>query len=127
MIMGLDPGAFVFYVGTVQEKVDRVVELMFAEVKTLKKSGIAESELQRTKNGLVGIRKIQLQTNAQLALQAGLDELYGLGCDNYIQYYDRINGTAAGDITRVAQTYFTDDDYVLVVLSPATEEGKKHK
>jgi len=123
LITGLDPGAFVFFVGTVPEKVDRVIELMLKEVRGLRERGIGQDELQRTKNGLVGIRKIQLQANGQLALQAGLDELYGLGYDDYLRYYDRINGTTEQDIIGTSKKYFTDDDYVIVVLSP--ERGGK--
>lgn len=122
IITGIDPGAFVFYIGTVPEKVDRVIELMLKEVRGLKQHGIAPDELQRTKNGLIGVRKIQLQTNDQLALQAGLDELYGLGCDDYLHYYDKINGTTDDDIMQTARNYFTDDDYVIVILGPAEKK-----
>ncbi|MFC2149756.1 M16 family metallopeptidase, partial [Candidatus Auribacterota bacterium] len=122
LIIGLDPGAFVFYVATIPEKVDRVVELILNEVKDLKKAGIGAEELGRIKNGLIGTRKIQLQTNAQLSLQSSIDELYGLGYDNYKEYYDRIGGVSDKKIVDVAKQYFTLDDYVIVVIEPESSE-----
>jgi zinc protease len=118
-LLGLDLGAFVFYVGTVPESVDAVVEQLFAEIKKIKSQGVDTEELERAKRGLIGTRKIQLQTNAQLAMQTGLDELYGLGWDDYKKYYQRIRVVSEEDIKRVARTYFTDQGCVLSIVKPS--------
>ena len=118
LILGIDPGAFVFYVGTIPEKVDKVISLMQKEIDLLKKDGVTNKELTRIKNGLIGSRKIQLQSNSQLALLSALDEIYGLGYDNYLTYYDKIQDVNEKNIKTSAQEYFVNDDYVIVVVEP---------
>ncbi|HRZ86359.1 MAG TPA: pitrilysin family protein [bacterium] len=124
IITGLDPGAFVLYVATAPGKADHVVELIAAEIARLKSGGVAQEELARAQSGLIGVRKLQLQTNSQLSLQSGLDELYKLGYDNYRNYYARVGAVTEGDIGRVVRTYFPDDDYVVTVLTPDTKKDK---
>lgn len=123
-ITGLDPGAFVFYVGTVPDSVDFVVAELFKEIGKIKTAGVDPVELERAKRGLIGGRKIHLQTNAQLAFQSGLDELYGLGWKEYQKYYDHIQSVTVEDVRRVANKYFADDRYVLCVVHPPAAAPK---
>ncbi len=117
-LLGVEPGAFVFYVGTVPESVDFVVVELQKEIAKIKKHGVTSEELERGKRGLIGGRKIQLQTNAQLSAVTGMDELYGLGWDDYKKYYERINAVTLEDIRRVANAYFDDKRCVLSIVQP---------
>ena len=117
-ITGVEPGAFVFYVGTVPDKVDFVVDALRKEIHKIKSTGVDPEELERAKRGLIGARKSQLQTNAQIGLQTGLDELYGLGWDDYKKYYQRVQTVTVEDIRRVANRYFDDDRQVLSIVQP---------
>ncbi len=117
-MVGLDTGAFVFYTGTVPQSVDFVVEELFKEIEKIRDGDVDPAELARAKNGLRGQRKMHLQTNAQLALQTGLDELYGLGWDDYTKYDARISAVTGQDIRRVARRFFDNRRYVLSVVTP---------
>ncbi len=117
-ITGVDPGAFVFYVGTVPESVDFVVAQLRKEIEKIKSQGVDLEELERAKRGLIGQRKTNLQTNGQLSLQTGLDELYGLGWDEYKKYYDKIAAVTVEDIRRAANKYFDDSRCVVSIVQP---------
>ncbi len=122
-ITGVDPGAFIFYVGTVPKSVPFTVEALFKEIERMKTQGVPAEELERAKRGLIGARKISLQTNSQLAFQCGLDDLYGLGWDDYKRYYDRVQAVTVEDIRRVANRYFDPKKYVLsIVQTPVSRE-----
>lgn len=124
--VGLDPGAFVFYAGTVPGKSEEVVSAIWEEVGRLKKEGVGEEELERNKNLLRARHQFELQANSGLAFKSALDELYGLGCADYKNYQSRIDKVSADDLRRVANKYFSDGNYVLVVIRPEGEEGKDH-
>lgn len=125
MITGFDTGAFLFLIGTVPEKADYVIKRVLQKIEEFKAGGVDDEELTRAKNGLIGARKILLQSSSHLALQASLDELYGLGYDNYKLYYDRINKNSKSDINKMAEKYFVTDDYVVVVVGPEDDTVSK--
>lgn len=117
-VLGLDPGMYVFYTGTVTEKYPDALKLLFDEIKRIKSETVAEEELERAKNELIGNKAIDLQTNRALALESALDELYGLGYNNCARYAEYIKSVTKEDILRVANKYFQDNNYALVILLP---------
>jgi zinc protease len=117
-LLGLDPGYFAFYVGTTPQKLDTCRDELFAELKKLQVEGLSAEELARAKNSLIGQQKVQRQDNGQLALAAGLDELYGLGYDFFQKLEAHYQAVTGDDIRRVATTYFGDRPRALVVVRP---------
>src|SRR5438874_8190071 len=77
--VGLAPGYFAFYVGTMPEKVDLVEKELLNEAELLRAEGLTEEELNRSKAKVIGQRKIARQDLGHLAVTTALDELYGLG------------------------------------------------
>ncbi len=120
-LLGLDPGYFALYVGTTAENVATCEKELFAELARLQTTGLTPEELDRAKNSLIGQQLVRLQDNGELALMAGLDELYGLGFDHYRQLDQRYRAVTNDDIKRIAATYFTDKPAAVVVIQP---EGK---
>ena len=123
-LLGLDPGYFAFYVGTTPEKVAQCETEIFAELEKLKTDGLSTENLERSKNGLIGQRKVRMQDNAELGMMVGLDELYGLGYDFFKTMDDKYRAVTAEDIERVANKYFADQPHAVVVVKPAAEETK---
>lgn len=120
-LLGLEPGYFALYVGTTPEKVAACEREFYAELEKLKTTGLSDEELARAKATVIGQRKVSLQDNAQVALMAGLDELYGLGY-NYFETMDaKFRGVTMDDIKRVAVKYLADRPHAIVVVRP---EGK---
>jgi len=105
--MGIDPGAYIFYLGTVPDKIDTARKAVLEEIRKICEIPVPEEELMRAKNTLVGNKKISWQKNSTQAFEIALDELYGLGHDNPNQYEGQVMSVTAEDITRVASKYLT--------------------
>lgn len=118
-ILGLDPGAFVFYAGTVPGKEDPVLEAFWQEVERAKKGEFSPEELQRVRNRLLGEFSFGRQTSGQRAFAAALDELYGIGYEDWRLYPERIKSLTAADLSRVARQYFTPESYAVAIVEPA--------
>lgn len=120
-VLGLDPGFFTFYAGTRPDKAQKVIDIILKEIELLKKEGITEEELERAQNGLIGRHKKNLESSSRFAFKVALDELYGLGAENYKEYAKRIRAVTRKDVTRVAEKYFNERAYSLVEVKPAFE------
>jgi zinc protease len=118
-LLGLDPGYFVFYVGTTPQKVAICEKELFAELGKLKTEGLSEDELMRAKNNVIGQRKVQMQDNADLSMMVGLDELYGLGYDFFQSMDQRYRAVTMAEIKRVAEKYFGGRPHAVVVVNPS--------
>ena len=121
-VLGLDPGMYIFYVGTVAEKIDLATTSMLDEINRIKTEEVTDEELTRAKKELIGNKAIDLQTNSAQASESALDELYGLGYDNYQYYTDRINAVTKQQIRDIATQFFRPDAYALVVVKPSGKQ-----
>lgn len=115
---GLDPGFFTFYAASRPEKADQVLKIILDEIELLKEKGIAPEELERAKNSLIGDREREIEKNSDFAFKVALDELYGLGWDDYKQYEKRVRAVTADDVMRAALKYFNGAAYALVEVKP---------
>ena len=117
-ILGLVPGAVVFYAGSIPEKIDEVREVMKREVERLKEEPISQQEIEKAKAHLIGKRRISLETNSSFAFDAGLNELYGLGCNFYRDYEAKITAIDGLMIKEAARKYFNMEDMSCVIINP---------
>jgi len=120
-LVGLDPGYFVFYVGTTPQNVGTCEKEILAELDKLKTNGLSDKELSRAKSSLLGQRRVQMQDNSQLSMMVGLDELYGLGYDFFKTAEDRYRAVTVDDVKRVARSYFDGKPHAMVVVEPAAK------
>jgi len=116
-LLGLEPGCFLFYAATSPEKLDEVQEVLLDEVLRMREQGLAAEELERAKNSLIGKELIRLQSAQNQASVSGLDELLGLGWDNYQKTQENIAAVQNDDISRIASTYMQDASRVVVRLT----------
>jgi zinc protease len=115
-VPAIDPGYFVLYVSTTSENIERAKKELFDQVKLLNKKGLTAEEIGSTKKELIGNQRIALQTNYSLTHQAALDELYGLGYDNYRRYDKIINSITNNDIINVSRKYLKPSAFTLLVV-----------
>jgi zinc protease len=117
-VLGLDPGMYIFYVGTVADKIEVATKSTFDEINRIKSEDVTDDELIRAKKELIGNKAIDLQTNAAQASESALDELYGLGYNNYQQYVDKINAVTKQQIRDIATEFFKSSAYAEAVVKP---------
>ncbi len=117
-IEGLEPGAFGVYMGTAPEKVPQAIAGIERELKRIRSEKVSPEELTRAKRYLIGSFEIDLQRNSSVAMNLVLNDLYGLGYDEYRRYPEKINAVTAEDVLRVAREFIRLDRYTLAIVRP---------
>ena len=119
-IIGLEPGCMIFYVATDPEKLELVQSEMLDEIQKIIDDGLDQAEFDRAKSSWLGREIIGLQGARELASTTTIDELVGLGWDNYRKSPDAIRAVTRDQVAAVARKYFREDNRVIVRL---TKEG----
>lgn len=118
-VTGLVPGPFVFYLGTDPAKVEAVKIEFLAEIRALAADGLTPDELARAKAKLLGQESLRNQSNDALAHACALDELYGLGFDEFTHLTERVEAVTLEEVREVAHEIFGNAASVLAVVRPA--------
>jgi predicted Zn-dependent peptidase len=117
-VPGLGAGLIYFYVMTTDEEVDKVIDLLKREIRSLQTEFVPEQEFNDIKTYLKGTFRASRETNRALAFMASLDELYGLGFENYLQYDAKIDQVTREDVRDIAMRYFDLEKVAVVVTRP---------
>jgi len=115
---GIAPGCFIFYLGTDPKKVEKVTSEFQDEIAKLAQDGLTPEELERGRKKLLGSEAISQQSNGAFAAGIAIDELLGLGYDNYLKRKEQIGAVTLDDVRRVAKKYFATPDRVEVTVRP---------
>ena len=116
--LGLVPGYFAFYVGTMPEKAELVEKELLNEAQLLRIEGLTAEELKRSKAKVLGQKKIARQDLGSLAMASALDELYGLGYAHAETEDGLFEAVTLDQIKAVAQKYLRADALVIAVVKP---------
>lgn len=108
-------GAFLVYIGTNPDTLDKSKQMLFAEIEKLKKEFVGTKELKEAKEKLLGHFVISQETNLDKASTIGWFETAGLGYNFTNEYEELINSVTEGDIIEVANKYF-NNNYVLSIV-----------
>jgi zinc protease len=120
--VGLAPGYFTFYTGTMPEKAELVELELLKEAELLRNSGLSEEELSRAKAKIIGQKKIARQDLGSLAMATALDELYGLGYA-HSDHEDAIYQAVTLDqIKAAARKYLRPDYFVVSLIRPQNSQ-----
>jgi zinc protease len=117
--VGLAPGYFVFYVGTMPEKAELVEKELLNEAALLRLEGLTQEELSRAKAKVIGQKKIARQDLGSFAMTSALDELYGLGyahTDSEDALYEAVT---LEQVKAAAQKYLQRESFVVATIKPA--------
>jgi zinc protease len=110
-------GYFSVYIASEHSKVDKCISGIKTQIEKLKNDLVTKDEIVRSKNYLVGLKEIELQTSCSQALNMGIYEFYGKDHKDAFRYSDLVMGVTVNDLQRVAQKYFLDNKENLVVLT----------
>lgn len=106
-ISGPAPGYLYVLFETAPEKVSQVFERIEAETERIKGGDLQEDELARAKEGITACRARKLETPAEQAKQASLDDLFGLGFEYEKTFAQRIGNVTRDEVIAAAQKYMT--------------------
>ena len=118
-VLGVDPGYVAIYALTSKENIEKVKQGIFKELDLLAKSGVKKDEIEKSKNYLKAMRKVEMQTNSGFIFSVAMDELYGLGYDDYKNFDKSIDSVTMKDVKRAAKRILTTNKCAIVIL-----EGK---
>lgn len=117
-LLGLAPGALIFYLGTDPAKLDTVRPVFEAEIAALGREGLSADEFRRAKTKLLGKQAIGLQSAASLAFHCALDELYGRGYAHYRQLVPELEALTIERVREVARKYLDGKPSVTAIVKP---------
>jgi len=117
-VPALDPGYFFFYVATDEKNLEKAKEILLNEISKIRTEPVSDEELASAKKALIGRHMISMQTNSAKTFTIALDELYGLGYDDYRQYKENINKCSKSDIMKIANMFFNFNDLISVSVMP---------
>lgn len=117
---GLVPGSFHAYAACEPASVEEVYRIMTEQFDKARRGEFNDDELARAKVIIRTTELMQYQTNSERAMQASLDELYGLGHDHHDTFGERVDAVTLEDVRRVADKYLREP--VVVVVTPAPDQ-----
>ncbi len=109
---------FVIYAGLDEKNLVSIKEKILEEIEQLKKGLISVEELEGAKNYLKGSFIIDHQTNKKQAWFLGWFELLGISYNYDRRYLRQIEKVTSRDIKEVANSYFKDNNWVMIQLKP---------
>jgi zinc protease len=118
--LGLEPGYFGILAATQPDKVDEVLERILQNMEKARAGDFSDEELARAKDLALIAERLERQTNDQLARDAALNELYGLGYAFSEQEPARLAQVTRADVQRVARTYLHHP--TVVITTPKRDQ-----
>jgi zinc protease len=115
-VTGPAPGYFEILAQTRPDKLKEVVERIERNVERAKNGQIPEDEFRTAVDRVIALHAQENTTIGEQAMQAALDDLYGLGYDYHRGFDARIKAVTLKDVTAAARKYF--GNHVLVTSSP---------
>jgi zinc protease len=117
-MIGIDAGSFIFYAATRPEDLDSVKDEIIKQIKRVCDGDITDEEISSAKKSLVAKHRLNQQSVGTFAAETALDELYGLGYDNYARYPENISKVSREELIQAANKYFTLKNCVISTTVP---------
>ena len=119
-----DPNLF-YTVAIVQpgQSPDDAIKALIGELDKLKTDGITERELQRAKNQFARDYILGRESNQQKALQLAHAVVIHNDIKTADGEFDIFQNISAGDVQRVARTYFRPENRLVLTLLPSGKAG----
>ena len=112
----VDTGYFLIYVATVEKNIKEVKKAVINLIKKINKGKITKSDIASSKRRLVTEYISSLETGSALSLSMALNEICGLGWDNYKHFDDNISSLTKKDIVDCAKDILKLNDSAVVVV-----------
>jgi predicted Zn-dependent peptidase len=96
-------------------RLDETRETIIKEYERLQREPVAETELTRARNYIVGTFAMAHERNRQKAWQLGRFECLGVGYEYDRKFPELVKKVAAADVQRVAREYFNEGVVAAVI------------
>ena len=116
-----DTGTLQIACGVDSKRVVEVIKAIQLEIHSLIQTLVSESELQKTKEFIIGNTQMALEATDDVAYYYGQHHLFGLSLDTPAEFARKIKLVTAKDLQRVARKYFTLDRLNCAMIGPHTK------
>jgi zinc protease len=123
----LEPGVFACYIGTDDDKFDRVKKEILEEVNRIRDEKPGAQEVEDAKNYLIGSRALEFTTDAGVASQLLNIERHHLGADYLADFKKAVSAVTPEEVQAVAKKYLDPDHAVLVAAGAVDAKGQPLK
>src|SRR5699024_11880260 len=113
-----DTGLYGIYVGTDQDYVDHVRELVFKELDKLRADLIPEQELAEAKSQLKGKLMLSLESMSNRMMRLAKSEIYFNRYITLDELIEKIDAVQPDQVQTFAQTFFASEAFSEVLLTP---------
>lgn len=103
-----DTGVFMIYFGTEKENINRALDIVHKELKTLRDKEMGNIQLSRAKKQLIGQLAISSENYEDLMMSIGRSCLYFNKVDSLSEVFAKINDVTAKDINRIANEMLSE-------------------
>jgi len=115
-VLGIDPGYLAIYGLTSKQNAAKVKNGVFRELNKLRRDGVKKEDIEKSKNYIKAMRKAGMQSNSSFIFSITMDELYGLGYDNYKNFDKNIDAVRPEDVKAAAKRILTLDKCAILIL-----------
>jgi zinc protease len=115
-------GSWEFAAGVAPENLDRVIELMMAEVSRFTCEPVSREELDDSQSSYIGGLPLSLESNAGVSRAILNIERYQLGLDYLLNYASMIEKITPEQILETAQRYLNPAQFVTISAGPQPTE-----
>ncbi|MCL2701651.1 MAG: insulinase family protein [Phycisphaerae bacterium] len=117
---GVAPGSFFAYAGTQPETQQEVIDIIVKNLRKASEYTPSQEEIDQSVNIILTAQLLGKQTVGSMAMEAALNELYGLGHDFQNKIEALYRAVTPADVARVGKQYL-GGDYVIIVTTPKAE------
>lgn len=117
-------GPFIMYTFTKNATTEPAIDKSFEVLGRLHKDGFTADEIASAKTYINGSLPPQYETTPQLARTMADLDLSGITREQFNQNLAKLQGTTQADSHRMIETYFPNQDFVMVLIGKASEIQK---
>lgn len=111
-------GYFYLYMATTEENAAAARKALLEAVSRMRRGEIEEEDILASKTRIESGYNVSLQTNAALSNIMALEEIHGLGANNYREYPEKIKNVTVNDIIEAAETILDPERGFWVEIFP---------
>ena len=115
---GIETGHYLIYAATAPERIAQTQEAIERVIGELASQAVADDELERGRSMAIAAKQLGIQAGLSRAQSMVLDELYGLGFDNYRHYADNITKVTAEQVQQLAAELLNFRCATIVITEP---------
>lgn len=115
---GLLPGYIAYTSGCEPARVNEVSRVMRAQIEAIRTGAFDEAEVGRAKAMIRAGELDQLQSAAEIAVRTSVDEVLGLGADDWKVFLDEVDAASIDSVRQAAGRYLNHPTIVVTTPTP---------